>query len=67
MEKWTDMNIVVFDGTAADRDICAEHEFHFEGKGGGARGPAKFDVMLVRPHRPAYHIIQLILHPVLLS
>ena len=42
VEKWTDMNVVVFDGSAADREVCAEHEFYVQGT-----RRVKFDVMLV--------------------
>ncbi|CEF98466.1 Helicase, C-terminal [Ostreococcus tauri] len=42
VEKWTDMNVIVFDGSAADREVCIEHEFFVQ----GSRKP-KFDVMLV--------------------
>ena len=42
MEKWTDMNAVVYDGSAADREMCAEHEFFIPGT-----RRVKFDVMLV--------------------
>jgi hypothetical protein len=45
MEKWTDMNVVLLDGNAEDRRVCKETEFYFEGR--GAKGPAKFDVLLV--------------------
>ena len=46
MEKWTDMNVVVFDGNAEDRAVCEETEFYFSSKGKG-KGPAKFDVLLI--------------------
>ena len=39
------MNVVVLDGNAEDRRVCEETEFYFEAR--GAKGPAKFDVMLV--------------------
>ena len=45
MERWTEMNVVVLDGNAEDRRVCEETEFYFEAR--GAKGPAKFDVMLV--------------------
>ena len=45
MEKWTDMNVVTLDGTARDREVCQETEFYFESR--GAKGPAKFDVLLI--------------------
>ena len=42
IEKWTAMNAVVFDGSAADREVCAEHEFYV-----GNTREVKFDVFLV--------------------
>ncbi len=42
MEKWTDMNVIVYDGSGADRELCAEHEFYVQGT-----RSVKFDVMLV--------------------
>ena len=42
IEKWTAMNAVVFDGSAADREVCAEHEFYV-----GNTREVKFDVLLV--------------------
>ena len=45
MEKWTAMNVVVLDGNAEDRRVCEETEFYFNDR--GAKGPAKFDVLLV--------------------
>jgi len=42
IEKWTDMNAVVFDGSAADREVCAEYEFYV-----GNTREVKFDVLLV--------------------
>ena len=54
VHKWTDMNAVVYDGSAADRAECQRWEFHFGGapRGSGRRGggvvanPYKFDVLL---------------------
>ena len=33
VHKWTDMNAVVYDGSAADRAECQRWEFHFGGSG----------------------------------
>ena len=46
IEKWTDMNVVLMDGNAKDREIIESTEFWFPGKAPG-KGPAKFDVLLV--------------------
>ena len=54
VHKWTDMNAVVYDGSAADRAECQRWEFHFGTgpRGSGRRGagvvanPYKFDVLL---------------------
>ena len=54
VHKWTDMNAVVYDGSAADRAECQRWEFHFGSgpRGSGRRGagvvanPYKFDVLL---------------------
>ena len=45
IEKWTDMNVVLMDGNAKDREIVESTEFWFPGKAPG-KGPAKFDVLL---------------------
>ncbi|KAG2440284.1 hypothetical protein HXX76_004395 [Chlamydomonas incerta] len=58
VQTWTDMNVVLFAGSAADRAVILEHEFYHTGKaaaaaallggGGGGRGgkEVKFHVLL---------------------
>ncbi|KAF5833766.1 P-loop containing nucleoside triphosphate hydrolase protein [Dunaliella salina] len=54
IETWTDMNVVLYVGSAADRQICQKTEFYYPsaslpgGGRGGRRGhPLKFDALLI--------------------
>jgi len=46
-QKWTSMNAVVYDGTAEDREIIRDTEWHLPGGGRRRSAPHKFDLLLV--------------------
>ena len=47
IEKWTDMNAVIYDGTAIDRQKCEEFEFWLDPTASVHDKETKFDVVLV--------------------